>query len=355
MKLNSFAAILSAAIIAVLLSVQTGQAAAKPTLIEQRMLTQEGLAIALASTVLQSQLNILITSIADSTGCDVLPGNSGSDKLISYKLVNKNEVKATVGVYFDEKCKKPYIMAQTQTTTNKKALSYNVIETANYTGPTGFKLGSLTVNESAFLNKKETSVTDVTGLGTFVPANGAVHVDLGLECAFSDLSKKSPPPFPCSGGIAQNFTKLSEALASVTPLTLTLTPNGKNFSVSFAGSKSDMVTGALHALSITAPTDSSLGIAGKQEKYGSAVTKGSAAKFSLFPPKPTSWSVIDKANDTMFAIAVASDATRDSRGKVTKISTGKTLASFAVDQSGTGSITYSDGSSATITSWLLSD
>lgn len=354
MKHNSLAAILFAAI-ATGLFVQTDQATASSTLVEQRMLTQEGLAIALASTVLQSQLNILVTSIADSTGCDVLPGNSGSDKLISYKLINKDEVKTTVGVYFDEKCKKPYIVAQAKITADTKTLSYNIIETANYTGPTGFTLGSLTVKESAFLNKKETSVTGVTGLGRFVPANGAVHVDLGLECAFSDLTKKPPPPFPCSGGIAQNFPKLSEALASVTPLTLTLTPSGKNFSVSFAGSKSDMVTGALHALSITAPTDSSLGIGGKQEKYGSAVTKGSAAQFSLFPPRPTSWSVADKANDTMFAIAVTSNTTRESRGKVTKISTGKTLANFAVDQSGTGTITYSDGSSATITSWLLSD
>jgi hypothetical protein len=355
MKQNSFAAILFAVITTSLLFVQTDQAAASSTLVEQRVLTQEGLAIALASTVLQSQLNILATALTDSTGCDVLTGNSGSEKLISYKLINKDEVKAAVGVYFDEKCKKPYIIAQAKVTADTKTLTYNVIETAKYTGPTGFTLGNLTVNESAFLNKKETSITGVTGLGTFVPANGAVHVDLGLECAFSDLTKKPPPPFPCSGGIAQNFTKLKEALASVTPLTLTLAPSGKNFSVSFAGSKSDMVTGALHALSITAPTDSSLGIGGKQEKYGSAVTKGSAAKYSLFPPKPTSWSVTDKPNDTMFAIAVTSDSTRDSRGEVTKISTGKMLASFAVDQSGTGSITYSDGSSATITSWLLSD
>jgi hypothetical protein len=31
------------------------------------------------------------------------------------------------------------------------------------------------------------------------------------------------------------------------------------------------------------------------------------------------------------------------------------LASFSVDQSGTGSITYSDGTTEPITSWLLAD
>jgi hypothetical protein len=40
---------------------------------------------------------------------------------------------------------------------------------------------------------------------------------------------------------------------------------------------------------------------------------------------------------------------------ITRVSTGVTLATAAVDHSGTGTITYSDGSSAAITSWTLAD
>jgi hypothetical protein len=40
---------------------------------------------------------------------------------------------------------------------------------------------------------------------------------------------------------------------------------------------------------------------------------------------------------------------------IIQLSTGATLATGSVDQSGTGTITYSDGSSAAITSWTLAE
>jgi hypothetical protein len=354
MKRNSVAAVVCCAVAAVLPAAQTAQAA-QPTLVEQRILTQEGLAIALASTVLQSQLEILIKALEGTKGCSVLTGGADSARLISLDDVSKNVTKAEVEVYFDKKCTQPYVTAHAKIVADKATSSYAVAETADYMGPTGTALGSMSLNESASFATTggTTSVTGVSGLGQFAPASGAVSVDLGLECAFSAATANPPPPFPCSGGIAQDFPELSEALASVTPLTLTLKKSGAGDKVSFVGDRSDMVKGALGALSITAPTDSSLGIGGTYDHYGSAATKGSAAKFALFPPAPTSWSITDKANDTAFSIAVA--PTRNSTGTVTEISTGTVLASFAVDQSGTGSITYSDTSTAAITSWLLAD
>lgn len=342
---------LHAALLATAISVamQTSAEAAKPTLVEQRMLTQEGLAIALASTVLQSQLAIVVQSEFVSTSCTVLIGNTGSAKLISKQIINSTTYNAVVGVYFDKTCQKPYVMANA--TVVNSGSDITVAETAGYTQQSGTVLGTLTLNESVFASAGV--ITGVSGLGRFVPANGAVPVDLGLECKLP--GKNPPPPFPCSGGIAQDFPKLSEALASVTPLQLTLTKSGSGYSVTFAGTKSKMVTGALGALSITAPTNTSLGIGGTYKNYGSAATTGSAAQFSLFPPTPTLWSIKDATNDTMFSIAVTSNKTRRSAGTVSQISTGKILATLDADQSGTGSITYSDGSSEPITSWLLAD
>jgi hypothetical protein len=191
-----------------------------------------------------------------------------------------------------------------------------------------------------------------------VPGGGAVPVDLGLECDLSDVNtQKRHYVAPCEGGVAQDFPELSRSLASVTPLKLRLKATGhNNFSVSFAGTKSHMATGKLGALSITEPTDSSLGIGGRHRAFfNSAQTQGFASQFSLFPPTPTGWSIADAANDAQFETSVVDDTTRDSKGTVTQISTGDVLASFSVDQSGTGSITYSDGTTEPVTSWLLAD
>jgi len=348
MSLLPRATVLGSVGLTALLAIATPVAAGS-TLVEQRILTQEGLAIALASTVLQSQLEILLNAFATNTNCSVLAGNAGSVKLISSDRVSSTEVKAVVEVYFDTACTKPYITANA--TIDSVADSVNVTETAAYTDVKNEDLGSLAIDESAFANADGT-ITGVSGLGQFTPQNGAVTVDLGLECV---LPKNAKTAFPCSGGIAQDFPKLHEALASVTPLTLTPTKTKTGYSVVFAGTKSDMVKGALGDLSITAPTHSSLGIGGQPVRYGTAVTAGSAAAFSLFPPTPTSWTITDTKNDAKFSIAVVSDKTRDSKGTVSTISTGAVLATFAVDQSGTGSITYSDTSKEPITSWLLAD
>lgn len=322
------------------------------TLVEQRMLTQEGLAIAFASTVLQSQLEMLITSLVGTKGsCSALVGKAGSIKLSSLHQVSKKEYKSKIAVYFDTKCKSLYITANPDIT--EKGGVINVVETADYTSPTGFKLGSMAVNENATLDG--TDVKGVSGLGKFRVSGSNADIYLGLACKFSDLSASKVPPFPCEGGIAQDFSKLKESLASVTPLTLTLEGKHGGKGVKFSGTSSDMVTGALGALSITTPSQFKLGIGGKAKRYGTAVTSGAAASFSLFPPTPTSWKIVDKKHGATFSIAVESDATRASTGKVVQISTGHTLATFTVDQSGTGSITYSDKSSAKITSWLLSE
>jgi hypothetical protein len=75
--------------------------------------------------------------------------------------------------------------------------------------------------------------------------------------------------------------------------------------------------------------------------------------FSLFPPTPTSWTLTDTTHDQQIVISVIDDTTRDTSILITQISTGNTLASGTVDQSGTGSITYSDNSVDAVTNWTL--
>jgi hypothetical protein len=63
----------------------------------------------------------------------------------------------------------------------------------------------------------------------------------------------------------------------------------------------------------------------------------------------------DLAHDQQLQISVASNTTRNLTLTITKTTTGDTLATGVLDQSGTGTITYSDGSVAVITNWTLAD
>lgn len=305
--------------------------------IEPRILAQEGLAIALASNVLQSQIQILVAASGTPGQCTALAGG-GSVQLNSQQISGK-VVNAQVDVYFDSKCQKPYVEAAVVAT--MMATGITATETATYLGLKGQLLGTLTLTESLHGTKV------VLGVGKFAPANGSQTVDLGLTCSF--LTSKTAS---CEGGIAQTFPKLGASLASVTPLTLTL---GKGHSVTFSGSTPAIETGVPGALSITTPTNRTLGIGGTGSNYGTAVTAGFASKFALFPPTPTYWAITDTGHDAKFSLTVVSNTTRNSTATVTAISTGASLAALAVDRTGTGKISYFDGTKSTITGWLLAD
>jgi len=70
---------------------------------------------------------------------------------------------------------------------------------------------------------------------------------------------------------------------------------------------------------------------------------------------PTSWTLSDAAHDEKIVVQVTDNTTRDSSITITSISTGSVIATGQVDQSGTGSITYSDNSKAAITGWTLAN
>jgi hypothetical protein len=114
------------------------------------------------------------------------------------------------------------------------------------------------------------------------------------------------------------------------------------------------VSGPIGSLKLTNPEPTTLAIEGGTS-YASTTASGSAGAFSLFPPTPTSWMLTDSAHDQQLQISVASNTIRNLTLTITRTTTGATLATGALDQSGTGTITYSDGSVAVITNWTLAD
>lgn len=124
--------------------------------------------------------------------------------------------------------------------------------------------------------------------------------------------------------------------------------------VHYSSSGSAVVSGPLGGLQMTAPTTQTLAISGGTA-YGTATFKGYAGDLVVFVPTPTGWTATDSAHDQQFQIALVDNTTRLLKGSITRISTGATLATFTLDRSGSGTITYSDSSEAAVTNWLPAD
>ena len=155
-----------------------------PALVEQRVLAQQGLAIALASTVLQSQLYTLVELVAQGNigGCQALPGGGGLVLLTATTVIPFQ-----IGFYFDAACTRIYMKETVTTfTADNSHGNYHIIANALYTGPTGTALGSIAFDESAnsiaFFGGGNQLTGTVNGLGTYTSLVGAPSVRLGLNC-----------------------------------------------------------------------------------------------------------------------------------------------------------------------------
>jgi hypothetical protein len=306
------------------------------TSVAERALAQTGLAIGQASTVLQSQ-SLIVTSmvLSSSSSCVALDGG-GSMAVVA----------TSAAIYYDSNCKKPYLTASPSLTTPGNG-TVSASETATYYGLDGKVIGSMTLHETADLGAS--SATTLYGLGTFTPASGArTPVQLGVYCSLSESGVGQ-----CAGALAQDFPALGLAIGAVTPLQLSYNPNSPASPITFTGGGS-VVTGPIGSLTLTNPSPSSLVIKGGTT-FASTTASGGAASFVLFPPTPTAWTLTDSAHDEQLQITVVDNTIRNLIVTIKQVSTGNTLASGALDQSGSGTITWSDGTVAVITNWTLED
>jgi len=301
------------------------------SLVVERTLAQTGMAIAMASEVLQSQESILMADLGQYQSCTTLPGGGSVG------------VGKPVTVYYDDGCQQPYVSASSLSLAQASSDTLSITETATYHGLNGAAIGSLAIVEYLMING---SAWTVYGTGVFTPINGARSAQLGLYCTLSQNAQA-----PCGGGIAQDFPSLGIAIGGVTTLALSLGNGGSAITFTGAGSA---VTGPLGSLTLTNPSPSSLVIEGGAT-FASLTASGGAGGLDLFPPPPTGWSLADTAHDEQFQISVADGTSRNLSLTITQVSTGTPLATGSLDQSGSGSITWSDGSVTTVANWTLLD
>lgn len=329
----------------------TCAAASSGNLTTEHELAQTALGIALANNVLVGQLGVLFDSSNQSMPCSPTADGSASVETGSTPSVTiQSQSFYPVTVFYGATCAHQYMVIAVTGGSLIDANTATLQETISYYATDGTtKLGTMAVNET--LNRSgsgASTVINATGLGLFTPATGAAPpVQLGLYCTGLTLS---PGSYPCAGGVAQSFPSLGTDLGAVTPLTLALNSSNQ---VTFSGTGTS-VTGATGSLKLTSPALGSLAITGGTN-YSTMDASGDAGQFELFPPVPTSWTLSDAAHDEKVVVQVLDNITRNSSITISTISTGSVIATGQVDQSGSGSITYSDNSKAAITSWTLAN
>ena len=248
-------------------------------------------------------------------------------------------------LYYDAGCTRPYITGDVTSVAQAGEDTLAMTETATFSGLNGTNLGTLALNVK--LEGTDEGM-EVYGLSVFTPASGSkTPVHLGLHCAI-------PLDGPCAGAIVQDFPALNLTIGSVTAINLTPIkdasgdPTGATFT---AGGST--VSGPMGSLTLTNPSPALFVIQGGTA-YASTTGSGGAA-FSLSASTPTSWKLTDSAHDQQFQISMVNTTTRAMSLTIAQLSTGATLATGSIDHSGTGSVTYSDGSTEAITSWTLAD
>lgn len=325
----------------------SASAAASPAvspkiLLAEHLVTQEGLAIALASNVLQTQLMLVQDASNDSPLTDCTPMTGGGAHRVSGWAGPSEARELTDTVYYDAGCSTPYLVATA--TVNSTGSVATAQATVAYTGVDGAQLGSLSTTANASFDGSQ---IHLDGTGTFTRA-GAPPASLGLAC-----QSVSDTLLNCQGGVAQDFAVLNQAVGSITPLQLTV---GGDVSdpITFQGSGNSTAVAGLGSLSIASLDAATLALEGATPAAGTIATSGQAGGFVLFPATPTGWTVTDAAGDVSFTINVVDNTTRSLTATITQLSTKGVLATLQLDRSGTGTITYAGQKPAPVVSWMLS-
>jgi hypothetical protein len=127
---------------------------------------QEGLAIALASNVLQTQLALVqYSQDSGAQGCKALAGG-GSSSMPGFTQTSGSDYQLAVDTFYDPACAQKYLTQQA--TVSMGGDSAAVTATTTYYGKTGTTLGVLATTATASFD----SSIQLAGTGTFTSAAG---------------------------------------------------------------------------------------------------------------------------------------------------------------------------------------
>ena len=329
--------------------VSVGGVANSAELVAEHSVAQAGLSVGLVSTVMQSQLELIKGFSGSVTPCQPLPGSNGG--------VLSGASPGSVTVYYDSACSRPYVSTIGSIAAGASSSVALISETASYQDAAGTAIGELALNESLQLDLNFPASSQLNGLGIFTPATGVrTPVQLGVYCTVPLVANASPEVLSCEGGVAQDFPALGISIGVILPITLVVNSTSGSAVIgapmTFSGTGITTSTGPLGSLTLTAPTTTTLAISGGTPSATYSLTGGAAA-FSLFPATPTSWTLTDSFSELQVQVTVADNTTRNLTLVITQGAGGATVATGAIDQSGTGTMTFSSGRQEPVVNWTL--
>lgn len=348
------AALLTGALVVLQTGLASAAAPVPQSLIEQRALVMQGLSIGLGLVTLGSQANaVVFSSILSPDQCWPLT-DAGSIKLVSSTRQGQVQT-AQVRIYFDGSCSSIY-MDETFVLADKGEY-FRLDATIKIFSAAGKQVATLKLANNKLVTGDD-GAAKLFGLGELKPAGrNSTVVKLGLSCGFPPPSSPKSGPAKasesdCQGASAQDFKLLNRSIGAVTKTTLVSANSGR---ITFRQTEPGTIfTGALGALSVKISPQGSLSIAGNKQTWSTDTLTGGVGRLVVFTRKPAAWKLTDASKKARFSIEKTSNSTHVSKGLVETLS-GKELASFEIDQSGSGGITYSNGVKAKIASWVLLD
>jgi hypothetical protein len=318
---------------------------------EQRSLAQLGLGQAFMWRLLQSQLNILDEENKHESGAGPCKNLSDGGTIKLKSKVGTFASKAVVEIYYDSNCKDVFIHSE-MTINEENSKSVSVSEKATYKDEDGKTVGTLALKAGG---AKKSSLVSFAGSGTWTPGSGTwtpskgAKVQIALSCSYPETLKNAKP-FNCNFGMAQSFKNLKRDLATVGQIRVTVVPIKKLYNGEFTG-KAQIFSGALGKLGVSLPKGGPVAISGSKQFAADAKIKG-INRLTVFWPPPNAWTVDDGQQKA--TVAMMPGTTRDSNGIITN-TTPPTPATFLIDKSGNGQITYTDSKKSTVLNWLVSE
>lgn len=199
-----------------------------------------------------------------------------------------------------------------------------------------------------------TIAMSLTGIGT---ASAGISIEI-TDAATATSPQLGVVGVACgiaTGASACGFGAVAHDQAANSDVGMTIADNvsvatgqGGLIDVTLTGSGA-AYSGALNALSLTAGTFPAWAVSG-----GSAVDSTTVSgQLAFTPALQFASGTLTLTDSSDLGSASFTIATTGGNGSITDTATGKVVATFSVDATGTGTITYSNGTTGTISNWVL--
>jgi hypothetical protein len=248
-----------------------------------------------------------------------------SDGTEESEVASGSTVTVTIATYYDANC----TQIENQLVWTASQQGSDITGPATFTEYSTAGVVTSTSNATVTFVYTNSSLTTLTGISFLITASTG---QVGLACSVTATGSTTA----CGVALTGDASALSEELGAET----TVTASGSQLTMQLS-----VYQGALNALTISQGTFPSWTISPASDATASVALSGgvTATGFSLSMTDSTDGASLSMTGNAAGAVT----------GTLTNTSTGASVATFAVDANGNGTLTYSNGSTAAISDYII--